>query len=107
MNPVSKGILLVVGTYIVTMVVTIIIIVLAIMILLMGSYSCSDMGRALLVLWATIAVVFFASVAVAGVAIWKAVQSTVGRLTIVVAYGLAMLVSFVVVAFGLMVLFNC
>lgn len=107
MNPVSKGILLVAGTYIVTMVMTTFIIVLAIMILLMGSYNCSDMGRALLVLWTTIAVVFLVSVAVAGVVIWKAFQSTSGRLAIVVAYGLAMLVSFVVVAFGLMVLFNC
>jgi hypothetical protein len=107
MNTNAKGVLLVIGAYIVTIMVTILIVTLAIIILMMGSYNCKDMGRALLVLWTTIAVVFVASGIVAGVMTWKAIPSVVGRWAIVVAYAAAMLVSYVIIAFGLMVIFNC
>ena len=38
---------------------------------------------------------------------WKIVAGATGRLAIVAVYGVVMLASFVVIAFGLMVAFNC
>ena len=108
MNTDAKGVLLVAGTYIVTIGIAILVVALAIMILMMGSYNCSDMGRALIVLWLLLAALFLASVVVVGVVAWRSIASTVGRwATVIVAYGIVMLASFVVFAFGLMVLFNC
>lgn len=106
MNKGVKGILLVVGASVVTLGVTVLIIVLAIMILL-EPHSCSAMSRALLVLWGTIALVILTSVIVVGVAAWKIIPDTTGRVAIVAVYGLAMLASYVFIAFGLMVAFNC
>jgi hypothetical protein len=74
---------------------------------LMAPHDCSDMERALLVLWGTIAAIFLASVAVVGVVAWRIAANMAGRLAIVAAYGVVMLSSYVVVAFGLMVAFNC
>ena len=107
MNTDAKGVLLVAGTYIVTIGIAILVVALAIMILMMGSYNCSDMGRALIVLWLLLAALFLASVVVVGVVAWRSIASTVGRWATVIAYGIVMLASFVVFAFGLMVLFNC
>ena len=105
MKPGAKGVLLVVGAYAATMGVAAFT-SLAIMIL-MAPHSCSAMGRALLVLWGTIAGVFLASVAMVGVVAWKIVAGVAGRLAIVAGYGVMMLASYVVIAFGLMVAFNC
>jgi hypothetical protein len=105
MKPGVKGVLLVVGAYAATIGVAAFT-SLAIMIL-MEPHSCSAMGRALLVLWGTNAAVFLASVAVVGVVAWRIVAGVAGRLAIVAAYGLVMLASYVVIAFGLMVAFNC
>jgi len=103
----AKGALLVVGAYVVTIGVAVFIAVLAIMILMMGSHSCSTMGQALVALWVTIAAVFLASAAVVGVVAWKIVEGTVGRLAIVGVYGVVTFASYVVIAFVLMVAFNC
>ena len=65
------------------------------------------MSQALVTLWITIAVVFIASVIVVGVVARRVIPSFSGRLVIVVAHGVAMLASYVVIAFGLMVAFNC
>jgi hypothetical protein len=65
------------------------------------------MARALAVLWITIAVVFIASVVVVGVVAKKIVPSTPGRVAILVAHGAALLASYLVIAFGLLVAFNC
>lgn len=107
MNTDAKGVLLVAGTYIVTIGVAILVVALAIMILMMGSYNCGDMGRALIVLWLLLAALFLASVVVVGVVAWRSIASTAGRWATLIAYGVVMLASYVVFAFGLMVLFNC
>ncbi len=102
-----KGVLAAVVAYIATIGMAVFIAVTAIVILMIGSPSCSDMGQALLVLWGTIAAVFLASTAVLGVVVCKIVAGTTGRLAIVVTYGVVLLVSYAVIAFGLMVAFNC
>ena len=107
MNASGKGVILAVVAYIVTMGVAIFIVAFGIMFVLILSLSCSAMGRALLTLWATIAIVCMASIAFVIVEVRKYVPDRTGRTTIVVAYGAAMLASYVFVAFGLMVLFNC
>ena len=105
-NSGAKGLRLVVGAFVVTMVVVAFIVLLT-FIILADPHSCSAMGRALAVLWGTIAAVFLASVVVVGVVAWKVIPGVAGRLVIVAAHGGAMLASYVVIAFVLMVAFNC
>jgi hypothetical protein len=106
LKPETKGLLLVVGAYFVTIIIAIIIIVLAIM-LLSGSNSCSTMGRAMVTLWITIAVVFLVSVLVVRGVAWKITPKTPARWTMVIVHGLALLVSYVLITFGLLIAFNC
>jgi hypothetical protein len=106
MNTGAKGILLVIGAYIVTFGVAICIIVLAIAIFI-DTTNCGAMSRALPVLWGTIAAVFLTSVVVVGIVAWKVISDIAGRLVVMAVYGVAMLVSCVGIAFGLMVAFNC
>jgi hypothetical protein len=106
MNTGAKGVLLMVVAYGVAMGAAAIIITIAIVILL-EPLSCRAMGRALLVLWGTIAAVFLVSFAVVGATAWKIFSDTSGRAAVMIVYGLALLASYVVIAFGLMVLFNC
>jgi hypothetical protein len=106
-NAGAKGVLLVVGAYVATIGVAACITSLAFITILMEPPSCSAIGQALLVLWGTIAALFLASVAVVGVVAWKIVVGVAGRLAIMAVYGVLMLVSYVVIAFGLMVAFNC
>jgi hypothetical protein len=89
------------------MAVAVFIIAIALIIILMRSYSCSAISQAMLVLLGTIAAVFLVSVAVVGVVARKIVASIAGRLAIVAVCGVLMLASYVVIAFGLMVIFNC
>ena len=105
-NSSSKGVLLVIGAYFVTVIVAIIFIVLATMIFI-DTTKCSSLSRALPVLWGTIALVFLASIVVVRVIAWKVTPSTPGRWAIVVVYGISLLVSFVVIAFLLLIFFNC
>ena len=105
MNTGVKGALLAVGAYAATMVACACTSLTTMV--LMDSNSCSAATRAMLVLWVIIAALFLASVAVVGVLAGKVVAGIAGRLAIVGLYGVVMLVSYVVVAFGLMVAFNC
>ena len=101
----TKGILLIVGGYIATMAAAAFT-TFAIMILT-KPHSCSDFGRALVTLWGTLAALFLASVAVVRVVAWKIVAGATGRWAILIVYGALLLVSYVAIAFGLMVAFNC
>ena len=74
---------------------------------LMDASDCRSVERGLLVMDAATAVLFLASVVVVGSRVWKEVPGIAERLGIVVAYGLLMLASFVVISCGLMVVFNC
>ena len=105
LSPAAKGVLLIISGYVVTVGAAIFTSI-ALMIL-MQPHNCTDFGRALLVLWGTIAALFLASVAVVGIIAWKIIPGIVGRLAIIAAHGMAMLGSYIVIAFGLMVLFNC
>ena len=107
MNPAAKGVLLVVGSYVVTVGMAAIIIALAVMILLNTVASCGTVTRALPVLLITIAAIFFTSAFVVRGVARKITPNSAGCLAIVGVYGVAMLVSYVFIAFGLLVLFNC
>jgi len=106
MNTCTKGVLLVIGAYIVTFGITICIIVLAVATFI-DTTSCGAVSRALPVLWGTVAVVFLASVIAVGILAWKIIPSLAGRLVVMAVYGVAMLVGYVGIAFGLLVAFNC
>ena len=101
----GKAIVLAIGAYIITLIVA----ALAALIVMtvMNPQGCSDLSRALLMLWGMIAVLFLTSVAVVGVAAWKTVLGNAGRFALLAGYGAALLVSYVVIALGLMVALNC
>jgi hypothetical protein len=82
------------------------IIALAIMIFI-DTTNCGAVSRALPVLWGAIAALFIASGVVVRNIAWKVIPGVAERLAVVVIYGVAMLASYVVIAFGLMVAFNC
>ncbi len=101
----GKAIGLAIGTYIATLIVA----ALAVLILMtvMDPRGCSDLSQALLVLLGTIAALFLASGVAVGVAAWKVVPGKAGRFALLAAYGVALLASYIVIAFGLMVALNC
>jgi len=105
MNTGAKGVLLVVGAYAVTMVVCACTSLTTIS--LTGTHSCGAVSRALGVMLVTMAALFLASIAVGGVVARKIVGHVAGCLAIVALYTVVMLGSYVVIAFGLMVAFNC
>lgn len=108
MNPNAKMLTLMVGGYVVTIALAIAIIVSAIIILYGAEVSnCSTMSKALVALWIMLGALFLSSVALIEVAAWKTYPSCGGRLAVLAAYGIVLLVSYVVLAFGLMVVFNC
>jgi hypothetical protein len=103
----GQGVRLVVAAYIITMTVVTFIAFLTISNLMMERQSCSDMSRALRVLWVTIAVAFLASGTIVALVAKKVIPSVAGRRQAVAVYGAAMLASYVFVACGLLVAFNC
>ncbi len=102
---VAKGIRLVGVAYIITMGVTILA-SLAIM-LLMNPHKCSEFAQTMLVLWITIAVAFLISIVAVGVAAWKITPRVGRRWAILFVHGVALLGTYIVIAFGLLVAFNC
>ena len=106
MKAAFKGILLVIGSYVITIAVAAFIVLLAI-ITLTQPYNCSTVNWTVVILWVMIAVLLFASVAAVRIVARKVIPSVAGRRALVVIHGLVMLASYVVIAFGLMVAFEC
>ena len=108
MNTGLKGILLVFGAYIVTMVVAILIIAISIIILIVTSVSdCNTIGWIMVTLWIIIAALFLVSLLVVRAITRKLIPSKEGRIAAMVALGVALLPSYFVIAFILLVAFNC
>ena len=107
MSPEARRVLTFVGAYVVTMVVTGCMLSVAIAWLMSNPQSCSAMGRALSVLWVTVAVMFLVSAVAVGFAARKLIPGLVARRVTMAVYGVVMLASYVVVAFVLLVAFNC
>lgn len=105
-SPGVKGGLLVVGVYTITVVAVIIIIAISLTFLI-DTHKCSSLGPSLLALWGTIAVVFLISEIVVGVISWKIMPGTAGRLVVVAVHGVSLLVTYIGIALGLLVAFNC
>ncbi len=105
MNTILKGILLVIAAYLVTLVVTILVVIITMN--LLNPRGCSSVGQALLVLWGELAALFFTSVTLVAVLAWKTLDMLAGRLVVIVIHGALTFFSFLVIAFGLMVAFNC
>jgi len=94
------------GAYLLTIATAVLIIVVAI-IGLSGEHSCKAMGEALVALWVKLAVLFLVSLITVGLAAWKSFPGVTTKKATVVVYGVAQLFSYFVLAFGLMVAFNC
>ena len=105
-NAGKKGALLVLGGCLTTIAATIFLLAIA-TIFFIDTTKCSSVGRALPVLWGLTAVVFLTSVVVIRVIAWKVIRSTNGRWVTLAVYGFAMLISFVVIALALLMVFNC
>jgi hypothetical protein len=105
LNAGIKGMLLVFGAYLVTIGVAIAIIVFAIIILSQIALDCSDVDWALVTLWSTIALEFLISVILVRVVARKVIPTK--HLAALVVHIILLLASYVVIAFGLLVLFNC
>jgi hypothetical protein len=108
MNPNAKMLTLMVGGYVFTIVLAIAIIIIAIMILYgAGIRNCNTLSTAMVGLWIILGGVFIASLGLIEAFAWKTYPGCGARLAVLVAYGLALMVSYVVLAFGLMIAFNC
>ena len=105
MKAVIKGGAIVVGSYVITMGMTVF--ASFVIMLLIDPHDCSGYGRAIGGLWGMLALMFLASVAVVGVVAWKVIPGVVGRLVIVATHGVVTLATYVIIAFGVMVIFNC
>lgn len=105
MKPIHKGILLIIVTYLATLVVTAVI--LLITFALLDPKGCNSFGQALLVMWGLLAALFLLSVTVVGVVAWKVLERMAGRLVVIAIHGTITFASFLVIAFGLLIAFNC
>lgn len=100
------GVLLVIGAYIVALVAAILIVVFSTMFLIDTS-NCYALGPSLVALWCSTAAVFLFSGFVVIIVAWKITSDTAGRLITVAVYGVSALVTYVVLAFGILLAFNC
>jgi hypothetical protein len=105
MKPGIKITLLGCGAYILTIVLAVAIV--AATLLIGQPQSCSDYGDTLVLLWALLACLCLGSTAVTGVGIWRMVNNIWGGVAATAVYGLALLLSYLLLAFTLMVGFNC
>ena len=101
----GRAIVLAIGAYFMTLLLAALAALLVMTVL--DPRGCSDLSQALLVLWGTIAALFLASVVPVGVAAWKMAPGRGGRFALLAGYSVALLASYVVIAFGLMVALNC
>jgi hypothetical protein len=101
----GKAIILAIGAYIITLLVTALAALLVMTV--MVPRGCGDLSRALLVMWLVIAAIFVASGVAVGVGAWQLAPDQVGRVILVTLYGVVLLASYSVVAFGLMLALNC
>jgi tryptophan-rich sensory protein len=96
----------VVRAYLVSLGLAVLVIVLTT--LLIDTSDCyGSVERGLLVMLATMVVVLLASVVVVGRRVWKDMPGAAERWGIVIGYGAMLIATFVVIACGLMVVFNC
>jgi hypothetical protein len=99
-------VLLVIGAYIFTVVAAIFIVVISTTFLINAS-NCCALGPSLVALWRTTAEVFIASGIVVKIVAWKITTDTAGRLVTVVIYGVVMPVTYAILAFRILLAFNC
>jgi hypothetical protein len=108
MNPNAKMLTLMVGGYVFTIVLAIAIIIIAIVILYGADITnCSTLSMAMVGLWIILGGLFLASLGLVEVFAWKTYPGCGARLAVLVAYGTPLLVSYIVLAFSLMIVFNC
>lgn len=105
MNSHVKSILTVTGLYVATMVAAVVVIFAAMLVL--SPDSCSDYSKTAGVIWALTALLFLASAVGVGLLVRRHSLSRGGQLATVLIYSLALLVSYFVFAFGILVAFNC
>lgn len=101
----AKGIVALVGLYAATAVAAVMTTFVAM--LIMSPKSCSDYSQTAGVIWLIVAVLFFASIVLAGILARRAFVRIAARVATVVLYAAAMAVSYLLLAFTLLVAFNC
>jgi hypothetical protein len=101
----GKAIVLAVSAYTITLIVAALAALLLMTVL--NPRGCSDLSRALLIMWLVIAAIFLVSGVTVGAGAWRFVPDQVGRVMLVTLYAVVLLASYFAVAFGLMVALNC
>jgi hypothetical protein len=104
-KPGLKGVLLALGGYAVTMAVALVASITAFAVV--SPHGCASYGRALVAIWVALAGTLLLSVIAVGFAAGRLGLGAAARWGLVVGYGFALLVTFVVIGFGLLIGFNC
>jgi len=104
-KPGLKGALLALGGYAVTMAVALVASITVFV--AVSPHGCSSYGRALIGIWVALVGTLLLSVIAVGFAAGRLGLGTGPRWGLVVGYAFALLATFVVIGFGLMIGFNC
>ncbi len=97
--------MLVASAYLTTL--TVAVITTLIIMAVMGPRSCSTLAWALPVLWGVNALIILTSIAGVSIAAWNIITGTTARILLCLGYALVMLITYFMIAFGLMIAFNC
>lgn len=100
-----KAIILMIGAYIATLVVAVI--ASAITMALLAPRGCGAVSDAVGVLFVLISVLFVASAVAVGLRAHKSTVQAGGRMAIISAYVAALVIGYIIIAFTLMLAFNC
>lgn len=100
-----KAILSAIGAYVLTLIVAILLAV--VLLAELSPRGCGAVSQTLRLLWGTVAALFLTSAIAMGVTMWKMTPRGVGRVVLLMAYSIALLASYLVIAFGLMIALNC
>lgn len=104
-SPWLRAVLITAGGYFLTLVVAALLC--GVVMIALSPHSCAALSRALLILWATMAFAACLGILTVGVLVWRLGISVLARLGVVAAFSAALLGTLVVIAFGLMIAFNC
>jgi hypothetical protein len=100
-----RATLLLVGGYVAALVAMVV--VAGVVMVALQPHACAEFSRALIALWWSLGAALVACWCAMALIAWMCLTSLLARGAVLALYGLALLATYVVIAFGLMVAFNC
>ena len=101
----TKTTVIILGAYVGSLVVAVV--SLGITAIIVQPHSCADASRLLTMLWVALGVMYLVSAAAVAGVLWRTGLRTRVRVTALLAYGAVLLITYLAVAFILMIAFNC